>query len=179
MLESILLVISLCIDACIASFAYGSNKIKISFLSGSMLTFISTAFLAVSLSFGHIIRTFLPSHLTTGICFSILFLLGFFRLFEGLIKTFLNKKASSSDHIKLTLFDFTLILNVYADATLADLDHSKTLSVKEALYLGIALSLDSLIVGFGVALDQINILETLILCIIFNSTAILLGGFLG
>lgn len=179
MLESFLLVISLCVDACVASFAYGVNKIKISFLSGFMLTFISTMFLALSLIFGNAIRSILPSHLTSGICFSILFFLGFFRLFEGLLKNFLNKRACCSDHLKFTLFDFTLILNVYADATLADLDHSKTLSVKEASYLGVALSLDSLIVGFGAAMDQINILQTLVFCVIFNSIAILLGGFLG
>ncbi len=179
MLESALLVTSLCIDACIASFAYGTNKIKIPVLSGLILTGISTLFLIISISLGSIIKGFIPANLTSFICFGILFILGFMRLFEGLLKQYLNKKAISPGNIELTLLNFKLVLNVYADSTLADIDHSQTLNAKEALYLGIALSLDSLVVGFGAALASINLLQIIVLSVLFNSAAIILGGVLG
>ena len=179
MLESALLIISLCIDACIASFAYGTNKIKIPVISGLILTGISTLFLIISISLGSIIKGFIPANLTSFMCFGILFILGFMRLFEGLLKQYLNKKVASSRNIELTLLNFKLVLNVYADATLADIDHSKILSYKEALYLGIALSLDSLVVGFGVALAAINLLQIILLSLILNSVAIILGCTLG
>ena len=179
MLESALLVISLCIDALVASFAYGTNKIKIPVMSGLILTFISTLFLIISMAIGSFVKGFIPPELTTFICFGILFLLGFMRLFEGLLKRFLNKKALAPGNIELKLLDFKLVLNVYADATLADVDHSKSLSTKEALYLGIALSLDSLIIGFGAAFASINLLQVSILCILFNAGAIVLGSYLG
>lgn len=179
MLESILLVLSLCIDACVASFAYGTNKIKIPFLSGSIITGISTLFLVISIALGTLIKSFLPPSITTIACFSVLLLLGISRLFEGVLKNFLNKKAISPDHIEVTIFDFKLILNVYADSTLADLDHSKVLSTKEALYLGIALSLDSLVVGFGAALTTIHLSQIIAASIILNSLALLLGSFSG
>ncbi len=179
MLESILLVISLCIDACAASFAYGTNKIKIPVTSGIILTGISTLFLAFSIGIGSIIKGFIPVHLTTAICFCILFLLGFMRLFEGLLKSYLNKKAVSPENIELSLLNFKLVLNVYMDATLADVDQSKSLSTKEAIYLGIALSLDSLIIGFGVALATINLMQIILLCIVLNSLAIFLGAMVG
>lgn len=179
MLESILLVLSLCVDACVASFAYGTNKIKIPIKSNLILTAISTLFLMLALGVGCLIKDFLPANLASLICFIILFLLGFMRLFEGLLKNYLNKKALSPNNIEVMLFNFKLVLNVYADVTLADLDHSKSLSAKEALYLGIALSLDSLVVGLGAALSPISFVQVTIFSILFHFIAIILGCFLG
>lgn len=179
MLESILLVTSLCIDSALASFAYGTNKIKIPILSAFILTLISTLFLLFSISIGDFIKTFFPTGLTKLICFSILFLLGFLRLFEGILKQYLNKKADSTNSIELSFLSFKLVLNVYADATIADIDHSNSLSPKEAVSLGIALSLDSLIVGLGAAIASIQFVQITLLSIIFNLCAIIIGSFIG
>lgn len=179
MLESLLLVLSLCVDALVASFAYGTNKIKIPVISSIILTAISTLFLVISLSLGAWIQGFLKDGMAHMICFAILFILGFMRLFEGLLKNYLNKKALSPNQIEVTLFNFKLILNVYADVTLADLDHSKSLNAKEALYLGTALSLDSLVVGFGAALAPISFMQVTLFSIIFNLLAIGIGALIG
>lgn len=179
MLESILLVLSLCIDAIAASFAYGTNKIKIPFISGAIMSIISTVFLVLSIGLGSWIKTFLPIGLTTFISFGILLILGISRLFEGLLKNFLNKKAEDPSHIEFKIFDFKLILNVYADVTKADLDHSKSLSIREALYLGIALSLDSLVVGLGFGLTTVNLLQIIPLSLVLNGLAIFSGALLG
>lgn len=179
MLESLLLVLSLCVDALVASFAYGTNKIKIPVVSSIVLTSISTLFLMISISLGSLIHGLISETLAQTICFITLFLLGFLRIFEGLLKNYLNKKSLCPHNIEVTLFNFKLVLNVYADVTLADLDHSKVLSIKEALYLGIALSLDSLIVGFGAALAPISFVEVTFFSIIFNLLAIAIGSFIG
>ena len=179
MLESVLLVLSLCIDTIAASFAYGTNKIKISFISGTIISFISTAFLFLSLAIGSLFKSLIPPNLTSYLCFIILLILGITRLFEGILKNFLNKKAETAHHIEFKLFDFKLILNVYADATRADFDHSKTLSTKEAIYLGIALSLDSLVIGLGMALTTVNLIQILILYFILHEIAIFGGALLG
>lgn len=179
MLESLLLVLSLCVDALVASFAYGTNKIKIPVVSAIILTSVSTVFLMISISLGSLIHELINETLAQAICFITLFLLGFLRIFEGLLKNYLNKKSLSTHNIEVTLFNFKLVLNVYADVTLADLDHSKSLNTKEALYLGTALSLDSLIVGFGAALAPISFLEVTIFSIIFNFLAIAIGAFIG
>ena len=179
MLESLLLVLSLCVDALVASFAYGTNKIKIPVISSIILTSVSTICLMISISLGSLIHGLINETLAHIICFIILFLLGFLRIFEGLLKSYLNKKSLSTHNIEVTLFNFKLVLNVYADVTLADLDHSKSLNTKEALYLGTALSLDSLIVGFGAALAPISFLEVTLFSIVFNFLAIAVGAFIG
>lgn len=179
MLESILLVLSLCVDALVASFAYGTNKIKIPIKSNLVLTSISTVFLMLSVGVGTVIHDMIPQGIAEMICFLTLFILGFMRLFEGLLKGYLNKKALSPHNIEMTLFDFKLVLNVYADATRADIDHSKTLSMKEALYLGIALSIDSLLIGFGAALGPISLSQITFFSIVFHFFAIVIGCNIG
>ncbi len=178
MLESILLVISLCVDSGLASFSYGTNKIKIPIISALILTLISTLFLLISITLGIYIKDFIPASVTHFLCFGILFLLGLLRLFEGLLKRHLHKKSDKS-LLELNFLSFKLVLNVYADATVADLDHSNTLSWNEALYLGVALSLDSLVVGFGAALASIQFVQITLFSIIFNLLAIVLGCVLG
>ena len=56
---------------------------------------------------------------------------------------------------------------------------NKYLNSKESFYLALALSLDSLAVGFGSSLCSINYLQTLILCFIIGVLAVSLGVLLG
>ncbi len=179
MLGSILLVLSLSIDALVASFAYGTDNIHIPLISSTVLTFISSLFLLISMSIGALIGEFIPTDIAKWASFLLLFAIGFVRLFEGIIKNFLGKQANGSTPKELNLFDFKLIVQVYGDPTTADVDKSKTLSAKEALTLGIALSLDSLVVGFGAALASLPIIEVLIFSIIFNYAAIGIGCLVG
>ena len=51
-LESVMLVAALSVDAFVASFGYGTNKIKIPFRSSAIIDGTCTAFLAVSLLLG-------------------------------------------------------------------------------------------------------------------------------
>mgnify|MGYP001612947440 CR=1 FL=1 len=60
MLQSIILVTSLCIDAFVASFGYGTNKIKIPFSSTTIINVVCSTVLAISLFAGSIVRKFLP-----------------------------------------------------------------------------------------------------------------------
>ena len=57
------------------------------------------------------------------------------------------------------------------DEIKADFDNSKILSLKR-LYLGIALSLDSLAIGFGSSLRNINCIGVISLSLIANMVAI-------
>lgn len=179
MLVSILLVLSLCIDSIVASFAYGTNKITIPLKSNLVLTFISTIFLVLSMSIGTFIHELIPENIAHFACFGVLFSLGFMRLFEGLLKNFLNKKALCSDGTCVNIYNFKLILHVYADNTSADMDQSHSLNPKEAIALGIALSLDSLLVGIGIALSSISFLQITVLSLVIHFFAIILGSYLG
>ncbi len=172
MLESILLVTSLCMDAFVASFGYGTNKIKIPFTSVTVINFVCSALLAISLFLGSVIKDFLPESLSIGICFTILMVLGVSRFLEGVIKTYLRKKSTNRKNIKVKLLDLNFILDVY-------IDNSRILSPSEAFYLAIALGLDGIAVGFGSGLANINYIQVVLFSLISDMVAVLIGCYLG
>lgn len=178
-LESILFVTALSTDAFIASVAYGSNKIKIPFLSVQVITLICTGVLGISLLIGMFLKPFLPGVLLKAISFSILFLLGIMRLLDNIIKAIISRNSELRKEIKFSLFDLNFILNIYADPREADVDQSKTLSPREALSLAIALSIDSLAAGVGAALGNINVLAVIIASLVLSTLAIKAGEFIG
>ncbi len=178
-MESVLLVLALSLDAFVASMAYGTNKIKIPFISMTIINLVCSMFLALSVFFGTLLRQLLPQNITIIISFSILMFLGTYYLFESLVKTFLERKSDPSQKVKFKLFNVWFIIDIYIDETKADLDNSKILSSKEALYLAIALSLDSLAIGFGSSLGNINYLNVILLSLVSDMIAIWLGLFIG
>lgn len=177
MIESILLVLSICIDSFVCSIAYGCNKIKVPIYSSMLISIICTLILGISLFLGNIFKVFIPINYCRFFSFFILLILGLYRLFEGVFKSILRKKYIDDKPIKLKLFDFILL--IYVDETMADIDNSKILSLKESIYLAIALSLDSLAVGIGASLAMKNYILTIILSLIINLLTIIIGVFIG
>lgn len=179
MLEILLLVIALSIDAFVASLAYGADRIKIPILSAGALSLVSAMILLLSMIGGSLISALLPEEATTFICFGLLFLLGISRFCEGLIKDFLKKHSNHIQGITFKCWDFHFIMDIYMDNTKADQDHSKELSIKEALSLGIVLSLDGIAAGFGSGLVEVHYMETFILALLIGIISILLGAKIG
>lgn len=179
MLASLLLVSSICIDAFVASMAYGSNKIKIPLLSSIVISLVGSFVLGISLFLGSLISNHLPGILPKTLSFSILMILGIYRLFESICKNYIQKRTKLDKPVTFKLFDLKFILQVYADETKADFDKSKFLSIKESFYLALALSFDSLAVGFGSSLVGGGYLITVVLCFNIGLFAVIVGSFIG
>ncbi|NLJ78608.1 MAG: sporulation membrane protein YtaF, partial [Tissierellia bacterium] len=157
-METFLIVFTLSLDAFVASIAYGINKIRMPFKSMVIIDIVCTSLLAISIFLGTLISKILPQNSTSLISFSILFLLGIYYLLEGAIKSYIKNTLVLDKNFRFKLFDIWFVITIYMDEIKADFDNSKTLNLKEALYLGIALSLDSLAIGFGFSLRRINCL---------------------
>lgn len=179
LIESIILVTALSLDAFVASFAYGTNKIKIPLLSALILTFICSLTLTISLILGNIIRPYLPESLTHIICFIILFILGITKLFDSSIKAYIRKKKTLNKRITFKALNLHFILNIYADPRIADKDDSRTLSLSEAISLALALSIDGLAVGLGAALANVNSIMIVVISILIGMIAVMGGSLLG
>ena len=178
-METILLVLTLSLDAFVASIAYGTNKIKIPSYSILIINLVSSLFLGFSVFLGYSVKKFLPGNLTVFLSFSILFLLGIYYLLESFVKSYLKKKSEKNKKLKIKLFDIWVFVDIYVDETQADLNKSKDLDFREAIYLGAALSLDSLAVGFGSSLGSINYLHVISLTFIIGILALCSGLFIG
>lgn len=175
--EALLLVTALSVDSFVASFAYGANKIKIPFISVSIISIICSVILILSIFLGSIIKPLIPEPQT--ICFVILFILGIVKLFDSSIKTFIRKHNDLNKQLKFSLFNLSFILNIYADPQNADCDLSRELSPLEAAPLAIALSIDGLAVGIGAGLVTVSIIQIIVFSLITNVITILLGSYIG
>ncbi len=178
-MESLILVIALSLDAFVACFAYGTNKIKIPFTSALVLTTISSLTLTISLFLGFIIKPYLPKELTHIICFIILFFLGTTKLFDSSIKAYIRKRNGLCKSFTFRAMSLNFILNVYADPEMADKDDSRILSYSEAISLALALSIDGLAVGLGAAIAEVNSILVIANSLIVGLVAVLLGAFIG
>lgn len=179
MLEAILLVTALSLDAFVASIAYGTNKIRVPITSIAIISTICSFILAISILCGSTVKLILPENFTSKVSFTILLLLGIYYLFESIIKSYLKRNKSLNKKIKLKFSNLQLVLDIYLDETKADFDNSKKLNSKEALYLAIALSIDSLAVGFASSLSQINYFFVVLLSFFAGFFSILIGLFIG
>ncbi len=178
-LESLVLVTALSVDAFVASFAYGTNQIKIPLRSVVVISGVCSAILAVSLFLGGLIRPFMPPHLAGVLCFSILFLLGVVKLCDSAIKSLIRRSQGVHKKISFSAMHLSFILDVYANPENADSDCSKSLSAAEAAPLAVALSLDGLAVGFGAALSDVNPLRAVLFSLAANVVAVCAGSFIG
>ena len=155
MLQSLLLVFSLCLDTFVASIAYGTDKIKIPFYSSIIINLICSLFLGISIFLGDVLNNFIPINVATYLSFFLLLALGIYRIFEVFCKKYIRKFSNKDKPLTFKL------------------------SAKEAFYLAIALSLDSLAVGFGSGLGYVNYAQVIILCFLVGIVSLLLGSQLG
>lgn len=177
MLPSLLLVIALSIDSLLASLAYGAEKIHIPIRSATLIAGIGVLFLGISLYTASFIQMYIPSYVCKWISFTIFFMVGISSIFQGTIKQFLRK--SKQKKLTFEYSGISFVLDVYLDETKADVDHSKSLSLKEALYLAIALSIDSLVSGFALGIGITHPLPVLLVSFCIGVIAVLLGSYLG
>lgn len=154
-LKTLVLVTALSVDAFVASFSFGARKVKIPVFSIAVINLVCTVFLAGSMLLGGLLTPYLPSWLTTGICFTILFSIGLTKL--------LQKPSQAAQHVPNSRY----------------IQIDNYLSPFEAALLSIALSLDGLSVGFGIGLTAFHIYQVILYSLITNTAAILCGCWLG
>lgn len=178
-IESFLLVAALSVDSFVASFGYGTNKVKIPFLSVMILALVSSGVLAVSLLAGSVIADLLPPWATKTICFIIIFLLGISSLFSSLFELYLRKRHLASKTFCFKVLDLTYALQISANDHALHITSNRTLSPQEAFALSLAVSLDGLAIGFGSALAGGGFVPAVLLSLLLGIAAVLSGNHLG
>lgn len=174
-----MLVTALSVDAFVASFAYGAGGIRIPARSVAVINVVCSGFLVLALLLGALLRPFLPPSLTGAVCFALLFLLGVTKLFDSSIKAGIRRHRGLRREINFRVSALRCILSIYADTEEADRDASRGLSPAEAASLAVALSLDSLAVGFGAGLAETGVALAAVLSLLLGTAAVLLGCRLG
>ena len=171
--------VSISIDAFAVSFAYGCKKIRIPILSALIINTICTIIIGLSFLLGSLLVHYISELLAAGVSFSILLILGIAKLFDSITKSIIRKYTQFNKEIKLSVFNLKLVMRLYADPEVADVDVSKSISPREAVILAISLSLDGLAVGLSAAMIGVNLWILAVFTLISGFAALLLGAMLG
>lgn len=124
----ILLALSVSIDSLGIGIGYGFRKTKINSLSNIILFAISFCITCGSIFLGHYVSALFSPTFSTVLGSSFLIVLGVYNIYQTI-----NKPQTNYD-----------------------LDRSNNIDAKEALYLGLALSIDSACVGIGSGIIGVN-----------------------
>lgn len=171
LLTTILLAISTSIDSLGIGITYGIKNTLISFKGKLVIFFISFLITLISLYFGSIIKTILPWYISDYLESFIFIIIGIL-IFIGALK---EDKKCVNENTKI----FGITTKIIKDATSSDLDNSNKIDSKEALFLSIALSIDSICVGIGTGVIDINNYVFPILIGFFQIFFLSIGTFLG
>lgn len=181
-LAYILLALSLSIDSIGIGITYGLRNTRIPFFSKLILFFISVFFTTISLMIGNLITNFLPDYIANLIGSFILIFIGIWILFQIFHKTSSNKCNVNLNEPKIySLFIkfLGITIQIIKEPKSSDLDDSKIIDPKEALFLGIALSIDSISVSIGSGITGLNFFGFPILVASFHMLFLFFGKFLG
>jgi putative sporulation protein YtaF len=152
----IMLAISLNIDSLGVGISYGIRNIKIPITSKIILCLFSIIYATIAIIFGKLLVTILPSQITNIIGVTILVSMGFWIIFQNLFSKNNTKekcipvtKSKEAKTINVYIKPLQLTIKIIKNPICGDIDSSNIIDTKEAFYLGIALSVDSLGAGIG------------------------------
>lgn len=165
LLNCFLLAICVSIDSLSIGVTYGLKNTKISFGAKCILFCISIIVTTFSVFLGSSICKAFPSYVSCAIGSILLCLMGVWIIVQAITK---NKDGHSG-----------VTVQIIRDPSYSDFNNSNQIEAKEALYLGIALSLDSIGIGISSSIMGLNTFLFPILVASFQLFFLSLGGYLG
>jgi putative sporulation protein YtaF len=151
-LSLLLLAIAISLDSFSTGLAYGLRKMRIPLKSIMIIALCTAVSLGIAMLFGQMILSFLTPAAANRIGGAILMLIGAWVIYQF----FKTDKEQSILHEKL-LFNWEIrslgvVIHILKKPTRADFDRSGIITGLEALFLGVALSLDAFGAGIGAAM---------------------------
>ena len=181
---TILLAVSSSIDSLGIGITYGIKNTSISGKGKSVIFFVSFIVTIVSLYLGNILKFIFPNFIVNYLGSFLFIIMGIFICFQALKKEekIENTKTENNDSQKTYSFFIKFLgitIKIIKDPGSSDLDKSNKIDSKDALFLGLALSIDSICIGIGGSVIGINTYIFPFLIGFFQLFFLGIGNFLG
>lgn len=152
-LSLLALALAVSLDSFGVGLTYGLRKMKLPIRSLLLIAGCSATSILIAMVFGNIIQTYLSPTVSEMIGGIILILIGAWATYQA-VRPAENQEITKEDKIILNFEIKVLgvVIRILRKPMTADLDHSGTITGREAILLGIALSLDAFGAGIGAAL---------------------------
>lgn len=153
LLSLMLLGFAVSLDSFTVGLTYGMRRVKIPFKSFMIIFSCTFIILLLAMGIGSVIELFISYEAAERVGGLILIVIGIWVLYQ-FITSNSNSKRRQSDMkiIQIEVKRLGLIIKILKKPSEADFDRSGSISSIEALFLGLALSLDSFGAGIGAAL---------------------------
>jgi putative sporulation protein YtaF len=169
-------------DGFAAGMAYGVKKIKIPIFSLLVIALASALAVSISMFCGRGLAMGLSPELASRLGALTILVLGSYFVLQAL-----GEKISTIDTeaeqpiISVSIKPLGIIVQILKEPARADFDCSGIISAREAFFLGLALALDAMGAGVGVAMAGLNIFYTVlavgVLKFILVNLGLLVGAF--
>lgn len=160
-LAVLLFALAISSDGFMVGVAYGINKIRIPVISLAVIALASTLAVTGSMILGKGIGCFISPALAKTVGALMIITIALYFIMQAI-----RQKIHSLEHdeedplISLNINALGIIIQILKKPATADFDSSGEISLKEAFFLGLALAMDALGAGVGLALAGMNILLT-------------------
>lgn len=141
----IFLAITLSIDALGIGISYGVRGINIPLFSKFIISIQTFLIITISLFLGNVVFSFFPTAIRNYTGVIILIALGIFMIIEA----YLPKKEKTETVRTFSIKQAGITIKIIKSPPVCDFNKSNKIEPFEALYLGLALSIDSFGVSFG------------------------------
>lgn len=172
----LLLVIAVSLDGLTVGVTYGMKNVKIPFIALFIIMICSGTVVMTSMSMGHMLQLFISEKATN-------ILGGFIFIFLGLVVLFsilnTSKPSKTTKRHEKSNTKLTSLKTVLKFPQKADLDQSGSISLWEAVLLGIALALDAFGAGLGASLLGYPPLLTTVLIALMSGFFLFIGCQIG
>ena len=179
--NTFLLAFSASIDSLGVGITYGIKRTRIPFIGIFVLFLLSLFVTSLSIFFGNTLSNLFSANFTTIIGGFLLCCIGIFIIYGAVGNKEKKCTKNISKHKEYNFFiNFLgITINIIKNPINSDLDKSNVIDIKEAIFLGLALSLDSISIGLVGSVIGTNSFMFPILISLFQIFFLSVGKFLG
>ncbi len=154
----LLFMLAVSVDSLTAGFSYGASRVHIKLVSAVFLVFIPSAFITLMTQAGSLLFSLFPSAVLSLLSFLLLFFLGCEKLLESLIRHLARACPDIIGNWTCKIKQLNIIFTIYFSPEEANRQEVQILSGKEAFFLSLALSLDSMFASMAFSCQVTSLL---------------------
>lgn len=173
----LLFMLAVSVDSLTAGISYGASKVHIKPLAAFFLVFIPSASITLMTKLGSLFFSFFPAHIFSLLSFLLLFILACEKLIESLIRHLYAKYPDTVGNFAYKIKQVNIIFTIYFSPEDANKQDVQVLSGKEALFLSLALSLDSILASMAFSYQAPSLLFFFLIAALFHFL-LFCGGFM-
>ena len=169
LISSLLFAISANIDSFIVGMSYGIKKSNIDLLKSTVISLVTLTGTVIAILMGTQISQFLPASSTQAIGCALLIGLGLYYIIKSFF-SYIREKIKKAE-VKSNECGSGTQNNVPAKASL--------LTMKEGLFLGLALSINNFGMGIGASITGLKLLPTAVMSLVVSVIFLYAGNLIG